>query len=365
MVPVTNASHDYSSGPITQRIRGSIGKVIRRGLGTKNKQSSLHWRPSVNKLLSSSEWKTPAQPNRLPIAQTLLDLPKELRHQIEEYLPWIDAICLRRTCQRLRYESLNSIEVLSLNYRELYSLRKRLDRDHFSILCELEKSAKLNDRLAVCSFCLSIHTRKKFFSSQLSISPQSRQCAAVFRRYLVCGRFWAPPTLLRQGLEEEVSSACDMFAMHHTMPKEESTSARSHGQETISRIIEADKSVPESRTTLSVDETGLVLEHHFHLQAQSTLLHHGWNIPVALCNPFKGLLSLCPHLTVHSAGARLGTMDEVENEYTGSCKEQGCRTRFGWFECSSDSLGWQDLCLRVERRFGWLENLTDEVWLAQ
>lgn len=360
--------------PISKLLKDSIGKVIRK----KPEEPPLdhhcgpHWRPSLNSILiSSGSWTSESELESRPqeaqstVSSGLLQLPAELRDSIEEYLRPADGICLRQTSQKLRYESRGCIEVRDLDAPNRHSLRVRLDRDYLPTLCALEQTSQLSNKLAVCSFCRSVHWRKRFTSPQLKLPPATRECSAVSRRYLVCGHYWVYPATLRQALDDALEVDDDEKTIHRCISEVRDSLGRMPTEDILSQAIENNPRLPDSRTRMFIDNTGLVLRHHFHLQSQSTTLPIGWNFAAALASPRKGIFAVCPHLTVHSAGIRLGRLDNVAEEYTGSCHERACRTIFGWFECESEFLGWDDLCFRVERRFGWLENVCDEFWRAQ
>ena len=376
-MPVTaEASRSSRSRHLTKRIRGSIVKVMRKKAVEvdSQKHAGPHWRPSINELLfHSGSWtchSTIPPTKETDVSNTfsrLLALPTELLQQIEECLAPSDAVSLRQTCRKLRYEALYLFEVPFLDFLDSQSLRKRLDRDYFSVLCVLEHNGQLNHKLAACSFCLSIHGTKQFPAEQLKFPPQLRECSAAAREYRICGHYGAYPAELRRTLDLLLKAqGGEDFAINHRVLMDAGLSSQIRTfQFALSGIIEDVDYLPEHLSKMYVDDTGLVLRHHFHLRSERTAGGLRWNFAGALARPGKGILPVCPHLTVHSAGIRLGVLRAAVNAYTGSCPEQACRTLFGWFECPTEETGWVDLCFRVERRFGWLENVVDEFWKTQ
>lgn len=374
MAQTVATPNDSGQRPLAKRIKGALGKIVGKKIIATSSDclSGPHWRQSINIVLSNlrvSDGHCESVQRNIPEithgTSKLLDLPKELRHLIEENLPRADAVCLRQTCQKLQHESKWPVAVSDLSARQLYSLRKRLDRECFSILCALEDDNKLGNHTAACSFCLSLHEKKKFPTYQLKLPPQERVCTAVSKRYLICGHYWTQPAVLRLALEDVLATGRDQFPIHHWMPRKAPNQFPEKAHIVLSRAIENNNRLYERRSNIFVEDTGLAVEHHFHLQSQSTTLPIGWNFAAALANPQKGIIPTCPHLTIQGAGIRLGIQDAVADQYTECCPDQACKTDFGWFECASDTLGWEDLCFRVVRRFGWLENITDAFWRSQ
>ena len=322
-----------------------------------------HWRQSLNFVLSKSgSWSPNDKPSRSEHTEklsNLLQLPKELRHFIEEFLSPSDAICMRQTCQQLRYELLDWVNVFSLNAMQLHSLRERFDRDSFSGLCSLETNGQLSHKLAACRFCLTLHSKKAFVVDHLTQPSSSRACSASRLRYLVCGHFWADPSSLRKLLTDTIEAKLHGKLTHHFKSDQPSESLYPTA---LSRTIENNALTPDYHSTASIDDTGLVLEHHFHLQTDDINLPHRWNFAGALASPRRGITALCPHLTIHRAGIRLGRQHVVSDAYTACCSDEFCRIKFEWFQCPSESDGWKYLCFTVQRRFGWLENVASGLW---
>lgn len=364
-----------------KQVKGVLSRLLRKPKGKKNATlfEGPHWRRSVNVMLQSHgpvkatavtqtglrDDFTRSETSSLDRKNVclLLQLPKEIRHLVEEYLPRVDVVCLRQTCQKLRHESKNDFLVQNLSSKQLYSLRTRLDRECFWELCHLEERKEIGNQLAVCSFCRSLHDRRAFAAVQLRLLPQERVCAAVSREFLVCGRFSTTPASLRLALEEVLATGRSDWRTHHWMPDAEAK--RDTLDDThfvLSRAIEKSSRTPERRSTLLVEDSGLIIEHHFHLQSQSTLLPIGWNITAALAHPKKGITPICPHHTIQTAGIEVGNRRLVESEYMLCCRASGCRTHFAFFECGGDEVGWKDLCFRVKRGFGWVENVGDGSW---
>ena len=352
-----------SSGALATRLKASIGKVIiiNRATRPNHTKYNPHWRKSSNVLVSNVRRYGSTISGQSQVQGIFVTLPTELRQAVEDHLALVDLICLQQTCRRFRYDTQAQREARDLDYMQLYSLRKRLDQDTHGRLCSLERGGHLGRKLAVCSFCHYVHARKHFTPQQLRIGPQIRVCSPALQRYLVLGYHWTHPSVLRQVVDERVTKGY-FQRFSHTMPLEVTSSAESQRQQILSRVIECDKSTPAFRTCLFVDETGLVLEHDFYLQSQDPRSLYGWNIPLILDNPYKSVLAVCPHSSLRMAALRL----EVANEYNGQCNKDGCRTRFGWFERSTGGDGeWYDLCFRVKRKFGWIENLMDRFWQGQ
>ena len=337
--------------PFSKRLKGSLEKVIRK----KTEEIFLehvdgsHWRQSLNLvLLKSGSWSPNDKPSRSKRTENteklsnLLQLPRELRHFIEEFLSPSDAICLRQTCQQLRYESLDWVDVLSLNAMHLHSPRERFDRDSFSGLCSMETNGQLRHKLAACRFCLTLHSKKAFVVDHLTQPSSSRACSASRLRYL--------RKLLTDAIEAELHGKLTHY-FKSDQPSE------SPYPTALSRTTESNALTPDYHSTAFIDDTSLVLEHHFHLQTDDINLPHGWNFAGALASPRRGITALCPHLTIHSAGIRLGRQDVVSDAYTACCSKKFCRTNFGWFQCPSESDDWKYLCFRVQRGFGLLENV--------
>lgn len=351
---------------LRQRIIGAFDRIHPRRHWNQHQSSASiagpHWRRSVNCTLLKSGCSEPSPLSQRStcdvddVVSGFLLLPKELRDAVEEHLPRADVVCLRQTCRRLRDESKSTAVVQSLTPRQLYSIRSRLDREGFHELCELEGRDEWRSHL-VCSFCLTLHDMKRFSSLQLSVSPRQRVCTASLKKYLVCGHYWTHPVVLRNALQEVLATGREQFPMHHWIQDKDDIA--------LARAIEKNNRTSEQRTTLLVDDSGLVVQHHCHLQSRSTMLPIGWNFAAALSNPTRGILGICPHLTVHSAGIRLGIQDEVANQCTQRCPDEACRTSFGWFECPGERAGWEDLCFRVVRRFGWIEDVNDAIWRSQ
>jgi hypothetical protein len=191
---------DSQPRAVVKQMKGVLGSLLRKTKPTDllNSFDRPHWRKSVNLLLQEystsdsvgeSSQHIASEPFTESVPCGLLELPKEIRHLIEEYLPQVDALCLRQTCQKLRYESKHTLLVQNLCSRQLYSLRERLDRECFWHLCAMEERKTLGPQLAVCSFCQSVHDKKSFPSVQLRLLPQEGICTATSKNHLVCGRY--------------------------------------------------------------------------------------------------------------------------------------------------------------------------------
>ena len=333
-------------------------------------QDGPHWRPSVNKLVGSEDpqgshiqrlktcHSSPSQ-----ISQ-LVNLPAELRHNIEGHLFRSDIVCFRQTCRRLRLEAQETLGVQDLNVKQLHVIRKRFDRDSFAVLRRLDEKGLLSKKLAVCNFCMSVHGVSMFSEGADRLHAHSKACGRSWKEYTFCGHFRDTPHILRQALEDTLASGREQFPIHHWMPRRLPDSNRSMLSSTIEEGFGL-VHVPPEHSSFFVDDTGLVLQHNFQLQTRDSMLASGWNFAAALASPRKSILSICPHLTVHTAGGKLSRGHASMNKYLGACNVRGCRTIYGWFEGPGKSLGSRSLCLRVERRFGWIENLTDEFWRSQ
>ena len=170
-----------------------------------DRKSRRHWRPSLKKCILAT-WQPPPD-NRMPdsyisgLSQELteeahfvsayLQLPVELIDIIEDFLSPTDIACLRQTCCALQNinRAYRCPPVRDLSPLQLFSLRRRLDRDSFPVLCQLETSNQLPHKLVACSACLTLHKRKFFEDEQLFETPaQTRVCKASRYVFEVAGQ---------------------------------------------------------------------------------------------------------------------------------------------------------------------------------
>lgn len=338
-----------------------------------------HWRPSINRLLQSTPLELPktcrVRSKKSCDRSPYLELPQELQDIIESYLSSADLLCLRQTCAAQRHaESVSHINpafdlpfTMSL---QVHSLRARLDRDYYHVICEHDNILLLSDRHYACSFCHTLHSWKHFSQAQVLKPPQNRRCKFVLRNYLVCGNYWTSPTDLRELLETLTANdeRFDRTLLHDVPdPRKGLDPSKSPNNIPVSTIVENTPHIARDRSAFSTSVHGLKFTHHFHLQSHPDehLQPAIYRFASALESPRRSVLAICPHLTVNSAGMRLGLMQDVNRGLIGECPEKACKTVFGWFECESETKGWRDLCFKVERRFGWLESLGGEFWGSQ
>ena len=348
-------------------IRGPINDAIRARQETKRQKCSRgpHWRSSVNRLLLSSHHRTrPPNANTTNNTSGLLALPQELRDLISDYLLMVDILCMRQVCRRLRYESQGSISPADLFSRQLHTFRQRLDKDGFEMLIALEVRGQLKSKLRACGFCLTLHDKQRFSLDQLRRHPRERQCSASAQKHLICGHLYAYPADMRRALQHILGTGRDAFPMHHFMPVEQPRTNMRPSTNVLATLIESDHTLSMRRSSMLVDPTGLVLEHHFHLQSKSMFMPAIWNFAAAVSHPLKGSYAICPHLNIQTASSRLLITNMAADKYVGMCEEPGCNTRYGWFDCPSEVPGWRDLCFRIKRPFGWME-IMDEAWMTR
>lgn len=371
-----------TSMPLRQKASWSLGKMVRRKTDDAVEYfDGPHWRPSINSILRmpdvrlrrASEDHVSGRSNEHTRSR-YLDLPRELQDIIESYLSHADLLCLRQTCSQQRrgdsFARNHSAFTLQLvDPMQIYSYRSRMDREHYPLLCALETHPRLIKTHAACSFCHSLHPIKSFTRPQLSRPPSSRRCALALRNYLICGNFWANPLELRDILIQldPNSDDPDRSAIHRFTPSIGQTNVKVPPPRPIATIIENTLHISMGRAHFSLSSHGLTLTHHFHLQSQAPSRYGPavFSFAAALASPRRGVLAICPHLTVHSAGLRLGRMQSLVDGFNGECPEKACETVFGWFVCEGETKGWRDLCFRVERRFAWVEALDNEFWRSQ
>lgn len=371
-----------TSMPLRQKISWSLGKMVRRKTDDASEYfDGPHWRPSINSLLRMPDarlcrWDGPgdAEYSHEHCRSQYLDLPRELQDIIESYLSHADLLCLRQTCtlQRRGDSFAHTHSALTFQLVEplqIFSYRSRLDREYYPLLCELETNPRLIEKHAACSFCHTLHPTKSFTKSQLTRPPSVRRCSLALRNYLICGNFWANPLELRDILTnlDPDGGDPDHSKVHDFTPRIEHANSKLPLPVPIATIIENTLHICKDRAYFSISPHGLTLTHHFHLQSQapSPFGPAVFSFASALASPRRGVSAICPHLTVHSAGIRLGRMQSLADGFSGECPEKACETVFGWFVCDSETTGWRDLCFRVERRFAWVEALESEFWKSQ
>ena len=133
-----------------------------------------------------------------------LQLPVELIDIIEDFLSPTDIACLRQTCCALQNinRAYRCPPVRALSPLHLFSLRRRLDRDSFPVLCQLETSNQLPHKLVACSACLTLHKRKFFEDEQLFETPaQTRVCKASRYVFEVAGQYRVSASTLHWTME--------------------------------------------------------------------------------------------------------------------------------------------------------------------
>ncbi len=153
-----------------------------------------------------------------------------------------------------------------LDARQQYILRKRLDHDHFPIMCDLERHGQLRGLMACCSFCLTLHKRNEFASAQLKVAPEDRICRATAKEYLILGAIRTCPAALRDALE-------DIVYIRPQKPKEFSASPvssplRHNGAVGWRSTIK----IPWLSKSLSIDDSGLVVRCLFPIQTRNMIL---------------------------------------------------------------------------------------------
>ena len=129
------------------------------------------------------------------------------------------------------------------------------------------------------------------------------------------------------------------------------------GQDVVVRlaaVIEGQHHLPDDSNDSFwfVDNSGLILEHHFHID-----MHTGGLPVVGIERTGLTSLPICEHLTIEGAQACLSILhhSRVLNRFRLRCDANHCATSFGYFYCDVEGRpGYQFLCMRVRRRFGWL-----------
>lgn len=313
-------------------------------------------------------------------------LPPELRALVESFLSPADVNCLAQTCRKLREETYGVLSARELDGLQKYSLRRRLDKDGFQLLCMMEEEGYLADGMAVCASCLRIHEKGKFLEDDSrQVESCERRCTISHHIFQICGCYESSISELRAMLDVLAAIPGGTGVLHYAIkapvaemsissqPNIPLVSLIEHGHTNNSTIGHPDR--PFSRTCIFADDTGLVLQHNFHigthLGADNTQPASDWDT--------TSNLNICSHMTAKVAARMLNLVDNLYSKHLhlllARCWEASCRTQFGIFEAegegeeSGDGVGElsdgddeaaKELFLRVERRFGWLDRVPRE-----
>ena len=360
------SSHNHNKA-WPNRITTSIRRISLTRSPDNDPERNLrrHWRPSLHKYslpplkptkghLSLANFLRPTQNRRgqsTPGAPPYLRLPPELRALVECFLTPADLVCLQQTCRQLRNEVYGSPGVRDLAPVHLYSLRRRLDRESFPLLRELESAQKLPYNVAVCKPCLTFHSwsylRYEHWADRSSLT-----CWTSLRPFVICGSYCASASTLRDILDEIASNGTNR-SIPHQLHLCGTIASKIYGGTRNFGLL--DRNI--SRSTMFVNESGLVFEHHQHEATGFRGLPYSWNPRFVT---YSDDTFICHHLSVYAARGKLGHWTGMvpTNSFSKCCDVEQCGTKFGLFECEDQRMpGVMFLCFRVQRVLGWLEDV--------
>ena len=267
------SSHNHNKA-WPSRITTSIRRISLTRSPDNDPERNLrrHWRPSLHKYslpplkptkrhLSLASFLRHTQNRRgqsTAVAPPYLRLPLELRALVECFLTPADLVCLQQTCRQLRNEVYGSPGVRDLAPVHLYSLRRRLDRESFPLLRELESAQKLPYNVAVCKPCLTFHNTS-YLCYEHWPDRSSLTCWMSSRRFVICGSYCATASTLRDILEEIASNEDDR-CIPHQLQLCGTIARKIYGGTRDFDLL--DRNI--SRSTMFMNESGLVFEHHQH-----------------------------------------------------------------------------------------------------